>query len=100
MGNLLVELTGNILRANTHIFYSCLNYAARTPQAPSSTTFCRHGGAILEAAARILERKGLDALTTNAVAELAGISIGSLYQYFPGKAVILAKLMDGGMNLG
>ncbi len=55
--------------------------------------------AILEAAARILERKGLDALTTNVVAELAGISIGSLYQYVPGKAVILAELMDGGTNL-
>ena len=37
--------------------------------------------AILEAAAHILERKGLDALTTNSVAELAGISIGSFYQY-------------------
>ena len=49
--------------------------------------------AILEAAARILERKGLDVLTTNAVAELAGVSIGSLYQYFPGKAAILAELI-------
>lgn len=49
--------------------------------------------AILEAAARILERKGLDALTTNAVAELAGVSIGSLYQYFSGKAAILAELI-------
>jgi len=49
--------------------------------------------AILEAAARILECKGLEALTTNAVAELAGVSIGSLYQYFPGKAVILAELI-------
>jgi AcrR family transcriptional regulator len=49
--------------------------------------------AILEAAAHILERKGLDALTTNAVAELAGVSIGSLYQYFPGKAAILAELI-------
>jgi len=49
--------------------------------------------AILEAAARILERRGLDALTTNAVAALAGVSIGSLYQYFPGKAAILAELI-------
>ena len=49
--------------------------------------------AILEAAARILECKGLDALTTNAVAELAGVSIGSVYQYFPGKASILVELI-------
>lgn len=48
---------------------------------------------ILEAAARILEANGLDALTTNAVAERAGVSIGSLYQYFPGKAAILAELI-------
>jgi AcrR family transcriptional regulator len=48
---------------------------------------------ILEAAAHILERDGLDALTTNAVAERAGVSIGSLYQYFPGKAALLAELI-------
>jgi AcrR family transcriptional regulator len=49
--------------------------------------------AILEAAARILEADGLEALTTNAVADLAGVSIGSLYQYFPGKAAILAEMI-------
>ncbi|MHB8210030.1 MAG: helix-turn-helix domain-containing protein [Acidithiobacillus sp.] len=47
----------------------------------------------------ILRRKRLNALPTNAVAALAGVSIGSLYQYFPGKTVILAELMDGGTNL-
>jgi AcrR family transcriptional regulator len=49
--------------------------------------------AILEAAARILEGAGLDALTTNAVAERAGVSIGSLYQYFPSKQAILLELL-------
>lgn len=49
--------------------------------------------AILEAAARILQRNGIAAVTTNAVAELAGVSIGSLYQYFPGKEAILAELV-------
>lgn len=48
---------------------------------------------ILEAAARILEGGGLSALNTNLVAERAGISIGSLYQYFPGKEAILAALI-------
>ncbi len=48
--------------------------------------------AILEAAARILETQGLDALTTNAVADRAGVSVGSLYQYFPGRSAILAEL--------
>lgn len=48
---------------------------------------------ILEAVARILESKGLPGLNTNAVAETAGISIGSLYQYFPGKEALLAALI-------
>lgn len=49
--------------------------------------------AILEAAAHILERQGLAGFTTNAVAERAGVSIGSLYQYFPSRDAILAALI-------
>lgn len=49
--------------------------------------------AILDAAARILEREGRKGLTTNHIAEKAGVSIGSLYQYFPGKEAILAELI-------
>lgn len=47
---------------------------------------------ILEAAARILEKDGFDGLTTNAIAERAGISIGSLYEYFPNKEAILVAM--------
>jgi AcrR family transcriptional regulator len=50
--------------------------------------------AILEAAARILETRGLVACTTNAVAERAGVSIGSLYQYFPNRDALTAALID------
>ena len=49
--------------------------------------------AVLEAAARILETDGLGALNTNAVAARAGISVGSLYQYFPSKEAILSELL-------
>ena len=49
--------------------------------------------AILEAAARILETQGADAVTTNAVADRAGVSVGSLYQYFPSKEAIFAELI-------
>ncbi len=49
--------------------------------------------AVLEATARILETKGLEAANTNAIAERAGISVGSLYQYFPGKTAIFAELI-------
>ena len=41
--------------------------------------------AIIDAGARILSEEGWAAFTTNRVAEVAGVSIGSLYQYFPGK---------------
>lgn len=50
--------------------------------------------AILEAAARILETKGFDGYTTNAVADRAGVSIGSLYQYFPNKDAITKALIQ------
>jgi AcrR family transcriptional regulator len=46
--------------------------------------------AIVEAAVQILERRGPDALTTNHIAERAGVSVGSVYQYFPDKHAILA----------
>jgi AcrR family transcriptional regulator len=51
-------------------------------------------GVILEAAARILEERGFRGYTTNAVAERAGVSIGSLYQYFPNKDALTVALMD------
>ena len=44
---------------------------------------------ILESAARILGERGWAATTTNAVAETAGVSIGSLYQYFPNKLALV-----------
>ena len=49
--------------------------------------------AILEAAAQIFERHGYAAGTTNRIAERAGVSIGSLYQYFPNKDAILVALV-------
>lgn len=50
--------------------------------------------AILRAAARILASKGWAAFNTNAVATRAGVSIGSLYEYFPNKQVIVDALLD------
>ncbi|WP_414449958.1 TetR/AcrR family transcriptional regulator [Burkholderia sp. 22PA0099] len=50
--------------------------------------------AIVEAAAQVLEARGLDGFNTNAVAERAGVSIGSLYQYFPGKDALTVALMQ------
>ena len=50
--------------------------------------------ALLEATARILIREGFDKASTNRVAEVAGVSIGSLYQYFPSKEALVAALID------
>jgi len=47
---------------------------------------------IFEATARIIERNGIAALNTNRIAERAGISIGSLYEYFPNKDAILIAM--------
>jgi AcrR family transcriptional regulator len=47
---------------------------------------------ILEAAIRVLARAGAQRFTTARVAETAGVSVGSLYQYFPNKESILFRL--------
>ncbi len=49
---------------------------------------------ILEAAARILTDRGIDAFNTNEVARRAGVSVGSIYQYFPNKDSLLLALRD------
>ena len=49
-------------------------------------------GLMLEAATRILDKHGLAGLTTNRVAEVAGVSIGTVYQYFNDKSELLDAL--------
>ena len=48
--------------------------------------------AVLEAAVQVLAAEGAQRFTTSRVAEKAGVSVGSLYQYFPNKAAILYRL--------
>jgi AcrR family transcriptional regulator len=50
--------------------------------------------ALIEATARILVREGFDKASTNRIAEVAGVSVGSLYQYFPSKEALVAALID------
>ena len=49
---------------------------------------------IVTAATRILTSEGYEQATTNKVAEKAGVSIGSLYQYFPSKEALIAAVLD------
>jgi AcrR family transcriptional regulator len=48
----------------------------------------------VEATARILVRDGFDRASTNRIAQAAGVSIGSLYQYFPGKTALVAAVVE------
>lgn len=50
--------------------------------------------AVLQAAVQVLAKEGAQRFTTARVAEKAGVSVGSLYQYFPNKAAILFRLQS------
>lgn len=49
---------------------------------------------LVEATARVLTKEGYDQASTNRIAEKAGVSIGSLYQYFPSKEALVAAVID------
>jgi len=51
--------------------------------------------ALVEATARILIKEGYDRASTNKIAAVAGVSIGSLYQYFPSKEALVAAVPRG-----
>lgn len=72
-----------------------LNPRKRAVQARSAFTV----DTILEGAARILEVAGTAGYTTNAIAERAGVSVGSLYQYFPNKDAITLALIERELRL-
>lgn len=48
---------------------------------------------LLDATARVLVREGYDRASTNRIAAAAGVSVGSLYQYFPNKEALVAALV-------
>ncbi len=64
----------------------------RPRKSPSQPRSERTVEAIVEATARILETQGLSGFNTNAVADKAGVSVGSLYQYFPNKDALVVAL--------
>ncbi|WP_202864133.1 TetR/AcrR family transcriptional regulator [Mycobacterium sp. MFM001] len=63
----------------------------RVPQQQRSRLMVKR---ILDAAKTVLIERGYDDATTNRIAEAAGISPGSLYQYFPNKETIIAAVID------
>jgi AcrR family transcriptional regulator len=71
--------------------------ARRKPQQARSQKLV---GWILHAAAQVFAERGYAGGTTNHIAEKAGVSIGSLYQYFPNKTAILTALALNHLNEG
>jgi AcrR family transcriptional regulator len=63
----------------------------KTPVQNRSRDTCQ---SILEAAAHILEERGIAGTNTNLIARRAGVSVGSLYQFFPDKHAIFAALIN------
>lgn len=65
--------------------------AKRTPVQARSRKIKR---TIMEAAHDVMRERGIRAITTNAVAEHAGIKVGSIYDYFPNKEAIIAEIYE------
>ena len=65
----------------------------RPRKTPRQARSAETRGRILDAAARVFSRHGYSAGTTNRIAAEAGMSVGSLYQYFPNKDAILVELV-------
>ncbi len=55
---------------------------------------------VLKAAAQVFARRGYAGATTNHIAERAGVSVGSLYEYFPSKDALLVALMEAHIREG
>ncbi len=80
-----------------------MNLLARPPlqsrKTPVQTRSAETVEAIFEAAIQLLGGSGLNRLTTTRVAARAGVSVGTLYQYFPNKQALLFALLERHLNL-
>ena len=70
------------------------NHDVSSRKAPQQRRSNALVAAVLDAAVQVLEREGAQRFTMARVAERAGVSVGSLYQYFPNKAAILFRLQS------
>jgi AcrR family transcriptional regulator len=68
--------------------------AEKRRRKPSQARSRRAVESIIEAAAQVLERRGYQGATTNRIAERAGVSVGTLYQYFNNKDEIFNALIE------
>lgn len=66
----------------------------RVRRAPTQHRAGRQIERILDAASRVVTEKGLTATTTADIAKVAGVSIGSVYRYFPDKTAVLRAVLE------
>ena len=88
-----------MMRAKAHFGYSHFQQPMsrlqlRTRKEPIQARSQATVESILDAATRVLAKQSLAGFNTNRVAEVAGVSIGSLYQYFPNKAALIVAVLD------
>ncbi|WP_426407427.1 TetR/AcrR family transcriptional regulator [Bradyrhizobium ganzhouense] len=90
-----------IMRAFTRFSYSHSDHKAvarKSPTTPRKNALQERSratvDALIEATARILVREGFEKTSTNRIAEIAGVSVGSLYQYFPSKEALVAAVIE------
>jgi AcrR family transcriptional regulator len=87
-----------MMELTTQLAFAMLNrMATRNASGPRKEPTQRRSRALVEAllgaATRVLSRRSVDQATTNEIAEVAGVSVGSLYQYFPSKQALIAALI-------
>lgn len=95
-GGVATTVGGARARANSRSIHqgAAASLAPRSPRKRPSQGRSQHTvEVIVEAATRVFDQEGLQA-TTNRIAELAGVSIGSLYQYFPDKLALITELHE------
>ena len=80
--------TGDRIKARIEPPLAVLGPRKTPRQARARATFA----AIVDACAQLMASGGYDALTTNAISERAGVSVGTLYEYFPNREAIVAAL--------
>lgn len=70
----------------------------RPRRSPTQERSLRTVEVIVEATARVLVEQGYERTTTNRVAKVAGVSVGSLYQYYPNKEALVGAVLEREMS--
>jgi AcrR family transcriptional regulator len=93
------QRTRSVARKATHRKKTARRPPAPAARAPSQDRSRQTVEVILQATEDLLIKEGWEGLTTNRVAERAGVSVGSLYQYFRNKEALVDAVLQAHMDL-